>query len=638
MEKDVKISFEDIMRDFEKTPYRDLIRVPKARHTERLIDGCRYWTGKYWAACNPNKLQATLDKIIIGLGEVRRNRQEAYAKDFISQFILAPEKCDVDTDFLLVIENGVIDLREVLRCWKMMENPSVEGLYDLKSSWFFPHSKFKENHLTHMATVALPDAFDATEYSEDMDFIRKTFLVTFGNQEESFEWFEKFLALSLTGENTGNVFCNLYGKQKTGKSTMKKFLESLFGGYFQTVTTDCLFRETYSNLEQLYEYRNAKLVSVSEPNNEKKDVSLLKKVTGRDTLVFDKTSFTFKASILIDSNHLLVPREKDTGGFDRRYAILPCGPVVQNPDSDLLAKLEARKESFLLRLLVVHATFITEREDGNAILEKPEITEKTTELISRFQNPVKWFFDTWCTSFPSGILVTKGTDMRLSDIRSIFMQGFIEFYAKEFNELYFSSEDFYVDFADISPQKFNSEMKRYHHNYDDNNHGRAIVFHNFIVQNPENYPSTKDIYLNQLVVTGCTESLQDAKLMMENAAKMPCIQKTANIYVDNYSDLMNDFNFPSFRFFNIQIPNKEAWKEQMLCHIISVGTEFLMHWLFHLIEKEKAMEICGKLRTLILKKYSMPYSCYYDKDIVDILNLLFNIYVDTTRSTIKKTK
>lgn len=643
IEKEVQITFEDIFQKFSKmSKYTELLRGPIARHTQRYIDGCRFWDGKYWALCDTNKLESELRGIIIELGEVKKNRQDSFIKDFVAHFAVTETDMDIDTASLLVIQNGVIDLQELCYCWELMGNPTVEDLLKNKEQWFFSHEKYKKNHLTRIANVSLSEIFDKDKFLDETEFFRKTLLVTFGGQVESFEWFMTYIALSLTGENTGNCFCNLYGKQKTGKSTIKDFLADFFGKYFQQITTDCLFKETFNNLEQLYNAHTAKIVNVSEPNNQSKDVSLLKRVTGHDLLVFDRASFTFNASIVIDSNHLIVANEKDTGGFDRRYAVLPCGPVVQNPDSNLLNKLKEKKESFLINILARYAEFMCEREKENKILEKPEITDRTLKIIQQFQNPVQWFFETWCTAFPAGIPFVGGTDIRLTDIRNIFMQGFIEYYENQFANLYFSSSDFYVPLTSISAQKFDAIMKSFHLNYDSCNQGRATVFHNFIVQDPGTNLSIKEFYKSQLVSLRYAADLQQAEEIMKEASKMPAILKKENMYEDNYADLLGSSEFPSFDFFHI-VASREVWMANFLQFILSNGLLFSMgniftNWLYRTVDQNTAAEIFCKLKHAVMSCNGIFDICYRNPDVISILNTLFNSYVHTARENKKLIK
>lgn len=642
-EDEIKITFNDILIKFINiSEYKELIRPPVARHTQKYTEGCVYWDGKYWAQCDKNILEADLNSCITELGEVKRNRQEAYSKDFISHFTKTEDEMDLDSDFLLVVQNGVVDLRKVLEVWKMMANPTVKALWEQKSSWLFPHEDYKENHLMHIANVSVPDEWDDDKYIKEIEFFHRTLLVTFGGEEESFDWFMNYIALSLTGENTGNTFCNLYGKQKTGKSTIKDFLADLFGSYFQPITTDCLFKESYNNMEQLYNCRNAKLVNVSEPNSEKKDVSLLKRVTGHDPLVFYRTTFNFKASIIVDSNHLIEPKEKDTGGFDRRYAILPCGPVVQNPDSDLINKLKMRKESFFMNLLVRYCNFMEEREQSNKTLEKPAITEKTLEVINRFKNPIAWFFHSWCTPFPSGIPFIGGTDVRLTDIRAIFLQGFIEFYNREFEKLYFSSNDFFVPLTTISAQKFDAVMKSFHYNYDTNVQGKYITFHNFIVQQPGNNQSVREFYLNQLVSFGYAKNHDEAENILDQASKMPIVLTKENIYDDNFTDLLGSMEFPSFGFFNI-VASKEAWMFSMLQYILFKGLLFstgniFTNWLYRSVDQNTAIEIFSKLKNAVMSCNGIFEICYRNLEVISILNTLFDTYVHTARENKRQSK
>lgn len=635
LEQDVKLTFEDIQDCFTKSEYSEIFQGPRVPHTIRYSEGCYSWNGRFWKLCNSNKLQAILSEIIIDKGEIKRNRQEAYSKNFISHFSISDEEFEVDTEFLLNTESGVIDLREVVRCWKLLENPSIAGLMGLKDYWLFSHEQFKQNHLTKMATVSLPEEFDEKKLESDLDFFHKTFLVTFGNQEESYEWFLLFLALSFSGENLGNVFCSLLGKQNAGKSTIIDFLTDFFGSYLTSIPTDCIFKENFNNMGHLYHNRNLKLLIVSEPNNDPKEVSLLKRVTGHDQLSFDSTQFYCNASILITSNHILVPKEVDTGGFDRRYAIVPCGPVIKNPDANLLNKLVSRKGSFLLMLLERYARFMVEREQHNIVLRKPEISNFTITTIKKFLNPLQWFFDEWCSPFPVGLPYFGDTNIRLTDLRALFQQDFYELYESSFSELFYASEDFHLRLTEITPKQFDDIMKSFHFNYDNNHQGRATVFHNFICRRPVNGISVRDYVIEEILKLGFAADKESASELLKQYSKRPTVLLKEDCYEENFTDLLGDISFPSFDFFHI-CASRELWMKQMLSYIVSSGVlcmfpNFFTNWLYMSVKQETAMEIYNNLKIQIEScKYNFQ-ECYKKKEIVDIMATLFQIYVDTTR-------
>lgn len=635
LEQDVKLTFEDIQDCFTKSEYSEIFQGPRVPHTIRYSEGCYSWNGRFWKLCNSNKLQAILSEIIIDKGEIKRNRQEAYSKNFISHFSISDEEFEVDTEFLLNTESGVIDLREVVRCWKLLENPSIAGLMGLKDYWLFSHEQFKQNHLTKMATVSLPEEFDEKKLELDMEFFHKTFLVTFGKQEESYQWFLLFLALSFSGENLGNVFCNLLGKQNAGKSTIIDFLKYFFGSYFASISTDCLFKENFNNMGCLYNNRNLKLLIVSEPNGDPKEVSLLKRVTGHDQLTFDSTQFYCNASILITSNHIMIPKEVDTGGFDRRYAIVPCGPVIKDPDSDLLNKLLSRKDSFLLMLLEQYALFMVEREQKHIVLKKPKISEYTISTIKKFLNPMQWFFDEWCSPFPVGLPYFGDTNIRLTDLRALFLQDFYEMYETIFEELFFNSEDFHLRLTEITPKQFDDMMKSVHFNYDNHRQGRATVFHNFICRRPVNGMSVRDYVIDEMIKLGVAVDKESASELLVHYSKRPTVLLKEDCYEENFTDLQGDFLFPSFGFFHIPA-SRVMWMNQMLSGIISNSwlytcSNYFTNWLYMSVKQETAMEIYNNLKFQIESCNNNFQECCKKKEISDIMATLFKIYVDTTR-------
>ena len=635
VEQEVKLTFEDIHECFKHTEYSEIVQGPRVPHTIRYSEGCYSWNGRYWELCNSSKLQAILSEIIIDKGEIKRNRQEAYSKNYLSHFSITDEEFEVDTEFLINTESGVIDLRNVLECWKSLRKPSVAGLMALKKHWLLPHENFKENYLTHMAKISLPENFDNEKFEADMDFLNKTFLVTFGNQEESYDWFLLFLALSLSGENFGNVFCSLLGKQNAGKSTIIDFLTDFFGSYLSTISTDCLFKENFNNMGCLYNNRNLKLLIVSEPNNDPKEVSLLKRVTGHDQLSFDSTQFYCNASILITSNHILVPKEVDTGGFDRRYAIVPCGPVIKNPDANLLNKLVSRKGCFLLMLLERYARFMVEREQHNIVLRKPEISNFTITTIKKFLNPLQWFFDEWCSPFPVGLPYFGDTNIRLTDLRALFQQDFYELYESSFSELFYASEDFHLRLTEITPKQFDDMMKSKHFNYDNNHQGRAIVFHNFICRRPVNGMSVRDYVIEETIKLGFAADKESANELINQYSKRPTVLLKEDCYEENFTDLLGDMCFPSFGFFNISA-SRGLWMSQMLLWILKTNClnffpNYLTNWLYISVKQETAMEICLNLQSQIQSCRNNFQECCKRKEINDIMATLFKIYVDTAR-------
>ena len=282
------------------------------------------------------------------------------------------------------------------------------------------------------------------------------------------------------------------------------------------------------------------------------------------------------------------------------------------------------------------------REQSNKTLEKPAITEKTLEIIKKFKNPIEWFFHTWCTAFPSGIPFISGTDVRLTDIRAVFMQGFIDFYNKQFEDLYFSSNDFFVPITSISAQKFDAIMKSFHFNYDTNVQGKYITFHNFIVQQPGKNQTVRDFYLNQLVAFGYAKDFDEAKESIRQAAKMPTILKKENMYEDNFTDLLGTTEFPSFGFFNI-IASREYWMANMLQYILNNACLFsqgnmFTNWLYRTVEQNTALEIFNKLKNAVMYCNCLFDTCYKNRDVISILNTLFDNYVHTARENKKQFK
>lgn len=90
---------------------------------------------------------------------------------FLSKFNIDEEDLNVDGKSLFNTQSGVISL-PLLKTIMMEKgkNLSVKELLESKDDWMFDHEVYKENHLTCIADISIPDDYLDDKYQQEMMF------------------------------------------------------------------------------------------------------------------------------------------------------------------------------------------------------------------------------------------------------------------------------------------------------------------------------------------------------------------------------------------------------------------------------------------------------------------------------------
>ena len=618
---------------------KDIIKHEKLCRNSGITEGVHLYNGKIWELQIPNSLEGKCHSILERRGVNAVVRKKAKIAQFFSAYEISEDEFNIDGENLFVIKNGIIDLRKLKDVYQNFteEERGLATLLERKSDWFFPHELYKENHLTTMAPVSIPDVFDEAKFKCDMAFIKETMLKSLGQVEESYEWINDLLSLCLSGIRKGDFFVNFFGRGGSGKTTFINFFSSVFGeDYFRVLATTNLFDEKNSSLNKLYRRKYARIINVSEPNDSKINASFLKKLTGDSKLTvgYDEKQFKINAQIIIDSNFIIDCQEVDKEAFMRRYSCIPWGPAIQETaqDKELPEKLRKTSESFFLNLIERYA------KSDIPTFHKPAISFEVQKTISLFKNPIDYFFNTFCVAATDTL---GGEEKFLSDIKDIFETDFRDYYEANFNNLFYKSEQFHRNLLDITASQFNRQMKLHHRNYDDRA-GRRLRFNNIIVRKPGPEKTTMEAYVEYLKQSGIAKNDMEALEKISEAGKTFFrFSEEPDGNFDDIKDLPGDFSFLSFGL--SKYPSKIAWKNTMgfwllnnvICNSFHLRDQTTFYnWLLS-ISGNKYQQI----RSALYESFLGIRNCcdiLTNEKFRDCLSILFDLYVKFARNKLRK--
>lgn len=616
---------------FARFPH-EIFKAPSIDEKESSLANVYYWSGKYWALINSFELKGFLHRILKEDLHISATCRKTNLIDvFLSKFKIDEEELNVDGKSLFNTQAGVISL-PLLKSIMIEKgnNLSVKDLLDSKDEWLFDHEVYKENHLTCIAEISIPDNYDEENYLHEWMFFEKTFLKSLGNRKESLEWFLNLLSSCLSGVRKGEHFTALYGAPGAGKSTLVKFLQKIFGNYISTIEPDDLIQKTSSGLKKFYQSRFSRIISLSEFNDRRIPASFIKKLTGDSEFLVGNQGVTFRldSHIMIDTNHLVVPDEDDPAGFMRRIIYVPFGPEIKESDmdKDLELKLAKIKQSVFLNILLRFSAMEPSK------LSTPDFSKELVKTVELFNNPIDFFYKKWCIP---AIDLHGGKNYKLSEIYRIFMQEFFYDYENSFSNVFYHSEDFHKRPATIQKCKFNLKMQDLHH-YVTNGHAGELVFHNLIIHNPGNYLSMRDYQRIQLkTFYRVCFSDDEADAIISDAERPPVISVPQSIFDTEYRDILWFKGFPSFEALGIP-PDKVMWENTILMRLINGNAMLISTWLQNSMDSDKYAEIWSRLSGGIQKNSCNYFLCSNDSNIRGILNSLFDFYVNSVRRAAEK--
>jgi putative DNA primase/helicase len=206
----------------------------------------------------------------------------------------------------------------------------------------------------------------------------------------------RFMGYALTGLTREQIFLDLFGKGKNGKSTLLELMLYIFGSYATIMPEDLIVDTTsISHTENSAVcIQNKRLAVLADCNRGTLNDAVVKRITGGDTirarlLYHDSFEFTPKCKLIIGTNQKL--RLRDTGeSIKRRLRLVPFEYHVENADKTLLDKLKAEAPGILYKVMV-EAKIYLQNIDGKAFPECERINRESQKYLND-ESPFGLFF------------------------------------------------------------------------------------------------------------------------------------------------------------------------------------------------------------------------------------------------------
>jgi putative DNA primase/helicase len=225
---------------------------------------------------------------------------------------------DFDSDpYLLNIRNGTINLR---------------------TGKLQPHNP--ADLLIKQANVDFDTAAIAPRFEQ---FIKEVF----GDSQNLINYIQRVIGYALVGQNKEEVFFMAYGTGANGKSTLFSVVSSILGDYAQPLKADSLMKQPHGRNSQaadpeLAALVGARLVTASEPSENRLDMGRIKELTGGETMQvreLHKAPFKFRPgfALILSTNE-----PPNLGEYNeatrRRMRLLPFNRTFTEKERDLYLK------------------------------------------------------------------------------------------------------------------------------------------------------------------------------------------------------------------------------------------------------------------------------------------------------------
>jgi putative DNA primase/helicase len=212
----------------------------------------------------------------------------------------------------------------------------------------------------------------------------------------------RFLGYALTGLTKEQIFLNLFGKGKNGKTTLLELLLYIFGTYATTIAEDLVIDGAASTKTEnsAADLQNKRLAVLADCNRGTLNDAMIKKITGGDTLRarrLYRESFEFipKCKLIVGTNQKL--RLRDTGeSIKRRLRLAPFEYKAEVPDKLLLDKLKAEAPGILYKLIQEANYYLNHIESQT--FPRCERIERESAKYFNDENPFGLFFQE-CVEF-----------------------------------------------------------------------------------------------------------------------------------------------------------------------------------------------------------------------------------------------
>lgn len=263
------------------------------------------------------------------------------------------------------------------------------GTIDLKTGDLLPHNP--EDLLTEQAPVVFDPVATAPTFER---FIRSIF----NNNEELISYVQRIIGYALAGRNREEVFFMAYGTGANGKSTLLSVVSNILGDYAQPLKADSLMKQPHGRNSQaadpeLAALVHARLVTASEPSENRLDMGRIKELTGGEALQvreLHKAPFKFRPGFaLILSTNERPKLGEYNEAVRRRIRLIPFTRTFKEHERDHYLKEKLLSEaSGILNWMIAGALAWQEQGLGEAA----EARAATDEYIAS-DDEYRGFFD-----------------------------------------------------------------------------------------------------------------------------------------------------------------------------------------------------------------------------------------------------
>lgn len=573
-----------------------------------------------------NYIDSCLRECLYVVGVTEINRQKILIKTFLSKFEKKESDFDREGDRYFVGGNFAVDLTKLIQ----KKYPKVSTMLRDKNAWDVPQISLQDNLITRYSEIKLSSNIENFIVESAVKRIKEILLRCMGNQKDSVESFLDYISAALYGIRKADYCLILQGVGGTGKNLLLDFLQLIFGNYFTTIEADELLNEKPAVKQKLYYRKSARIISIQEPSENKKKVSLLKRITGRGKIQVEGKEFTMSSLFLIDSNFPVEPSAEDSG-FDRRCYILPFGPKIpeEEQNRELLVELKDLAPYFLLELLRRFSCIEIEK------IQQPKIT-KTVQYwnhIERNGKFVQAFMDICCTAD-----VETGKEIALKDIREEFQTHFPAIYS-EYRKNYlfwFDGNKFEEIIQKTTAQEFNAIFLSRYKNHGLRN-GYPTIRH-LVVGNPREFQTMETRQIEDLMKRFHINK-DEAKEKIDSARAPSVAKGKLNPLEEDYRDLLSyagPWGFQSFRVFD---GNPKNWKKAVINHLCYTQLQsmesFHFEFVIKFVSQSETDRLCNILKRKLAEKMHFPEDCISDVVINDILDVIFDAFAKGVRENLK---
>jgi putative DNA primase/helicase len=328
-------------------------------NAERLVnqhhDSIRYcpqlgwltWDGRHWCVDETGEVERRAKLTVRSIYLEAANCEENDVRERLSEWAHRSEaagrlKAMID---LVRSEPGVAIAQKDLDRDPWLLNVA-NGTIDLKTGTLREHRR--EDFITRTIEVDYDPAAECTLWEF---FLEK---ITGGNKSLA-RFIQKYAGYSLTGVNSEQCFCILYGTGSNGKSTLLKVLGGLLGDYARHTPTETLLVKRGDQISNdIARLAGARMVTAIESEGGRRMAeALIKQLTGGDKIAarfLHREFFEFEPNfkLWLASNHK--PRIKGSdNAIWRRIHLIPFEVMIpeNERDRDLGEKLRSERPGIL---------------------------------------------------------------------------------------------------------------------------------------------------------------------------------------------------------------------------------------------------------------------------------------------------